>query len=77
MSAAFISLGFLQVVIALIHKFCNVRVQPRNRKTLTRLALIEASASAASENSLLQVLTKSSISSWLFKIARNRARLLA
>ena len=32
MSTAFISLGFLQVVIALIHKICNVRVQPRNRK---------------------------------------------
>ena len=29
---SFISLGFLQVVIALIHKICNVRVQQRNRK---------------------------------------------
>ena len=32
MNTAFISLGFLQVVIALIHKISNVRVQPRNRK---------------------------------------------
>ena len=66
MNTAFISLGFLQVVIALIHKICDVRVQPRNRKPLTRLVLLGAWDSATSENSLLQVLMQSSISSWLF-----------
>ena len=55
MNTAFISLGFLQVVIALIHKICNVRVQSRNRKPLTRLVLLGAWDSATSENSLLVI----------------------
>ena len=55
MNTAFISLGFLQGVIALIHKICNVRVQPRNRKPLTRLVLLGAWDSATSENSLLVI----------------------